>query len=138
MRAASTPTHILGLLLAAAAYSCSAHDFTAGAAHGASGVPVRRHERHEEVMRGVSHEDLMAQVQLAGTGLLHSLEYYAPKFIGWAFEYGMWFNSLEEGVHALEVRWCARWSSLWGYLSVDCSPGAGCFCFFSFLSCSAK
>lgn len=93
MKVSSTPTHMLGfLLVATAAASCSAH-----------ALP---HEQHAAVMRGVSHDDLMARAQGVSHSLLHPLDHYALKFIGWALEHGVWFDSLTEGVHALEVR-CA-------------------------------
>lgn len=58
---------------------------------------------HSAVFRGVSHDDLRATVQGEEHDLLHPLEYYSPKFIGWALKHGVWFDSVSEGVHALKV-----------------------------------
>ncbi|CAM9527949.1 unnamed protein product [Sphacelaria rigidula] len=87
MKFSSTPTHVLSLLLMAATCS-SAHQHDL--------------HHHSAVFRGVSHDDLRATVQGEEHDLLHPLEYYSPKFIGWALKHGVWFDSVSEGVHALK------------------------------------
>lgn len=115
MKLSSTSTHILGLVLAVVgAASCSAHSF---------------HHQYRTSMRGVSHDELIAEVKGVGHGLLHPLDHYALKFIGWALEHGVWFDSLTEGVHALEVS-CASYGwtlemVLWMSVSLSISPSRG-------------
>lgn len=101
-------------------------------AFGGSGVPEKKHVKASagggSLVRdshgAYSHDMLRAHVHGKGggigQGLLHPLPHYLVGFLGWSYEYGMGWTSMEDALHALEVTWLARDLGCWFSRTLRC------------------
>lgn len=121
-------THVLGLLLAAAAATAAPvdphfdhhHNGVRGPApsHGAHDHDLRHDAEHFRPRHGDNaHTHGMLEKHLLGTGmpeavgleddrgaeLLHPITHYMPAFFSWTFKYGQEWASVKEASHALRV-----------------------------------
>lgn len=110
----SSPTHVLGLLLATSAALAEDFDARAWSGPNVAATPPRavgvgpRASASGGGGGGKMHDMLVRHAYSSENGeemleLMHPLIHYVPGFMQWTFEYGREWESLAEAVHAFKV-----------------------------------